>query len=147
MDRKRVLFVCVHNSARSQMAEAFLKEMAGDLFEVESAGFEPAELNPLAIAAMEEAGHDISGNRADSVFERFRNGELFDYVIAVCDRASGQRCPTFPGITKRLDWNFDDPSAFEGTREERLEKTRGVRDRIRARLEEWVAEIRAENRP
>jgi arsenate reductase (thioredoxin) len=147
MDRRRVLFVCVHNSARSQMAEAFLKEMADDLFEVESAGFEPTELNPLAVAAMKEAGHDISGNRADDVFQRFRNGELFDYVIAVCDQAGGQRCPTFPGITKRLDWSFEDPGDFEGSWEEKLEKTRGIRDQIQARLKEWVAEFRKEGRP
>jgi arsenate reductase len=142
MDRKRVLFVCVHNSARSQMAEAFLKGMADDLFEVESAGFEPTALNPLAVEVMKEAGHDISGNKADNVFERFRNGELFDYVIAVCDRNKDQRCPTFAGITKRIDWSFDDPADFQGTRDEKLEQTRGVRDKIQARLKEWVAGFR-----
>ncbi len=87
------MFVCVHNAARSQMAEAFLKEIAGDRFDVVSAGFEPGELNPLAVQVMKEAGIDISGNQTKDVFTLFKNGSLFTYVIAVCDEASAQRCP------------------------------------------------------
>jgi len=138
-DKKRVLFVCVHNSARSQMAEAFLRQMAGDRFEVESAGFEPAPLNPLAVKVMAEAGLDISGQKAKSVFEKYRSGELFDYVISVCDEASAQRCPVFPGITARLSWSFPDPASFSGSEAEKMAQARQVRDQIRKAIEAWLS--------
>lgn len=98
MTKKRVLFVCVHNSARSQMAEAFLNNLGGDRFEAVSAGLEPGTLNPLVVEVMKEAGIDISQNRTKSVFDLFKKGELFSYVITVCDEASAQRCPVFPGL-------------------------------------------------
>jgi arsenate reductase len=138
--KKRVLFLCIHNSARSQMAAAYLKQVAGDRFEVESAGIEPGRLNPLAVAAMRDAGIDISQNGTQSVFDLFKNGRRFQYVISVCDAASAERCPIFPGVTTRLNWSFADPSAFTGTDEERLRKTIAVRDEIREKVQQWVSE-------
>jgi arsenate reductase len=139
--KKRVLFVCIHNSARSQMAEAFLNQICPDEFEAHSAGLEPGKLNPLAVEVMREAGLDISGNQTKAVFDMFKSGKMFAYVITVCDEASAERCPIFPGVTRRLHWSFPDPSAFEGTREGALEKTRAVRDLIRAKIEAWCAEV------
>jgi arsenate reductase len=138
--KKRVLFLCIHNSARSQMAAEFLKQIAGDRFEVESAGLEPGKLNPLAVEAMRNAGIDISRNGTQSVFELFKSGRRFQYVISVCDEASAERCPVFPGVTTRMNWSFDDPSAFTGTQEERLHKTILVRDEIRERVRKWADE-------
>jgi len=138
MSRKRVLFVCVHNSARSQMAEAFLKKLGGDRFEVESAGLEPTLINPLAIEVMREVGIDISQNKTQDVFELFKAGRKYDYVITVCDEASGQRCPVFPGPAERLHWSFADPSAFTGTNEERLARMRTLRDDIKKMVEDLL---------
>lgn len=138
MDKKRVLFVCVHNSARSQMAEAFLKHMAGDRFEVESAGLEPSILNPVAVEVMKEIGIDISGNKTKSVFDFYKQGKQYDYVITVCDESQSGACPVFPGKGERLHWGFDDPSGFQGEQEELLAKTREVRDRIRKNIEQWL---------
>ena len=141
MDKKRVLFVCVHNSARSQMAEAFLNFLAGDRFEAESAGLEPGVINPLAVEVMKEVGIDISQNRTKSAFDLYKKGELFSYVIAVCDAASAEMCPLFPGLmAKQIHWSFDDPSAFTGGYDEKLAKTRVVRDAIKAKIQEWIAE-------
>jgi len=142
MDRKKVLFVCVHNSARSQIAEALLKNMAGDRFEAESAGLEPGKLNPLAIEVMKEIGIDISQNKTKSAFDFYKQGKRYDYIITVCDESQAQRCPIFPGttVTTRIHWSFDDPASFEGTWEEKLEKTRLVRDQIRQRVEQWLKE-------
>ncbi len=139
MPKIRVLFVCRHNSARSQMAQAFLNGLAGDRFEAESAGIEPEKLNPLAVTVMREVGIDISNQTARSVFELYRNGRLFNFVITVCDEATAEQCPLFPGITRRIHWSFDDPSTLEGSPEQKLEKVRRIRDAIRARIQEWVA--------
>jgi arsenate reductase len=138
--KKKVLFLCIHNSARSQIAAAFLKQIAGDRFEVESAGLEPGKLNPLAVAAMKDVGIDISVNGTQSVFDLFKSGRRFQYVISVCDAASAERCPVFPGVTTRLNWSFADPSAFTGTEQERLKQTIAVRDEIRAKVQEWAQE-------
>ena len=138
MQKINVLFVCVHNSARSQIAEAYLNAVAGDRFEARSAGIEPGALNPYAVKVMAEAGFDIAGNKTKSVFDFFKKGELFSYVITVCDGASAERCPIFPGVTKRLHWNFPDPAALHGTGEEKLQGTREIRDAIRVQIEEWV---------
>jgi len=138
MDKKKVLFICVHNSARSQMAEAFLKQIAGDRFEVESAGLEPGKLNPLAIEVMKEAGIDISQNKTKSVFDFYKQGKIYNYVITVCDESQAKGCPVFPGKGERLHWGFDDPSGFTGSYEEKLTKTRVVRDAIKSKLEEWL---------
>ncbi len=141
MTRIRVLFICEHNSARSQMAEAFLRKYGGDQFEVEGAGLEPAEINPLAIAAMKEVGIDIGDKKSQSVFVLFKRGNLYEHVITVCDDAA-EKCPLFPGYVKRHHWPFDDPARFLGTWEERLAQTRRVRDQIESRVKEWITEIR-----
>ena len=140
MEKTKVLFLCVHNSARSQMAEAFLKKHGDERFVVESAGFEPGALNPVVVTAMSEAGIDISGNAVNSVFDFFKQGKLYNYVITVCDESSAEMCPVFPGITKRLHWSFADPSAFTGSPEEKLEKTRTVRDKIEEKIIEFIKE-------
>ena len=114
MKKKNVLFVCIHNSARSQMAEAFLNQICGDEFEAHSAGLEPGRLNPIVVEAMQEVGIDISGNKTKAVFDFIKSGKMFAYVITVCDEASAERCPIFPGVTTRLHWGFPDPSGFQG---------------------------------
>jgi arsenate reductase len=138
--KKRVLFVCIHNSARSQMAEAFLNQVCGEVFEAHSAGLEPGKLNPIVVEAMQEIGIDISGNQTKGVFDYIKRGTMFSHVITVCDEASAERCPIFVGVTKRLHWSFPDPSSFQGTPEEKLAKTREVRDIIKEKIETWCAE-------
>ncbi len=135
--KQKILFICVHNSARSQMAEAFLNEICGDDFEAHSAGLEPGRLNPLAVEAMREIGIDISHKQTQSTFDVFKSAELFAYVITVCDESSAERCPIFPVVANRLHWSFPDPAALSGTREECLAGTRKIRDQIRARIEMW----------
>ena len=135
MSKTKVLFVCSHNSARSQMAEGFLRHLGGDAFEAASAGTEPGELHPLAVDVMAEAGIDISGQRAKAVDDFVR--QRFDYVITVCDDAR-EACPFFPGAARRLHWSLPDPSAASGSREERLSVFRAVRDEVRRRLEEFL---------
>ena len=137
--QRTVLFVCIHNSARSQMAQAFLRQMGGGSFKVESAGLEPGKINPLVVEAMQRIGIDLSSASTQSVFDLYRAGRLFEYVISVCDGAAAQKCPVFPGIAKRLNWEFEDPSSFQGTHHERLEQTIRVRDQIRARIAEFIA--------
>jgi arsenate reductase len=139
--KKRVLFICIHNSARSQMAEAFLNKVCGSEFEAQSAGLEPGKLNPIVVQAMQEIGIDISANKTKAAFEVYKSGQTFAYVITVCDEASAERCPIFPGVTKRLHWSFPDPSAFQGTDDERLQRTREVRDAIKAKIEAWCEEV------
>ena len=138
MKKKKVLFVCVHNSARSQMAEAFLKLYAGDSFEVESAGLEPGTLNPLVVEAMQEIGIDISKNRTKSAIDFLKQGKRFHYVVTVCDEASAERCPTFPGVVERLRWGVEDPSALQGTKEEKLARIREIRDSIKAKVVRFI---------
>jgi arsenate reductase len=135
MTRTRVLFLCTHNSARSQMAEGFLRDLAGDRVEVESAGTEATRVHPLAIRAMGEVGINLGGHRSktvDSLLDR-----PWDYVITVCDSAN-ERCPLFPGHATRLHWSFDDPSQAAGTEDERLVTFRRVRDEIATRLKQWL---------
>lgn len=138
MTKTKVLFVCVHNSARSQMAEGFLNTLAGDSFYAESAGLEAGILNPYVIQVMKEEGIDISQNKTDSVFEFFKQGRLYDYVIAVCDAANAEKCPIFPGICNRLNWSFPNPAEFTGTDDEILAATRKVRDMIKAEIEKFI---------
>ncbi len=132
MSRKiRVLFICQHNSGRSQIAEAYLKELAGDRLWVESAGLEPARyVNPLVVEVMKEEGFDLSDQKPQSVFRLFKEGALFDHVITVC-KDSEEKCPIFPGITKRWHWPFPDPAKVEGTAEEKRRKVRKIRDAIK----------------
>jgi len=115
--------------------------LATDEFFAESAGLEPGTLNPNVIEVMKEVGIDISNNKTKSVFNFFKQGRLFNFVIAVCDGANAERCPIFPGITKRLGWSFEDPGSFTGTREEKLQKTREVRDKIKSEVENFLKRI------
>ena len=135
--KRRTLFICEHNSARSQIAAAFLRKYGGDDYDVESAGLEPSELNPLAVAVMREAGIDISDQKPQSVFDLFRLGKLYQTIITVCQPAA-DKCPIFPGVAKRLHWPFDDPAQFTGTWEEKLSQTRQVRDQIEDTIKEWI---------
>jgi len=135
----RVLFVCVHNSARSQMAEACLNHLGGDRFEAESAGLEPTKINPLVIEAMKEIGIDISMNRTDRVFDVFKQGRLYRYVITVCDEASAERCPLFASHATYFHWPFENPESFTGSHGERLGKIRDLRDRMKNKVEEFIA--------
>ena len=139
--KKQVLFVCIHNSARSQMAEAFLRKMAGDIFAVESAGLEPGTLNPLVVEVMAEIGIDLAGHGTQGVADLVRQGRSFDYVITVCDEAQAERCPVFPGQGTRLHWGFPDPSSFQGAHQDRLAQTRVVRDMIQTRIRDWLREL------
>ena len=134
----KVLFVCVHNSARSQMAEAFLNRLGQGDFLAESAGLEPLPLNPLVVKAMAEIGYDIANKTSHSVFTYFQEGRQYDIVVKVCDQANGQRCPIFPSAKVDLTWSFPDPADFQGTAEEQITKIRELRDQIKTRIEEFI---------
>jgi arsenate reductase len=139
MDKLRVLFLCTGNSARSQMAEAFLRAYAGDRFEVYSAGLEPKDINPLASKVMNEKEISMEGQYSKPLM--LYAGKIhFSYLITVCDNAE-KKCPIFPGMGTRLHWPFEDPAAFEGSEQEKLEKFRKVRDAIDAKIKEWLAEF------
>ena len=139
MDKMKVLFVCIHNSARSQMAEAFLNRLGGGRFEAESAGLEPGKLNPIVVEALKEIGIDISQNKTKSVFDLHKQGRIYQYVVTVCDESNSERCPLFPGLVhQRIHWSFSDPSGFTGSPAERLAQTRVVRDQIKGKIEEFV---------
>jgi arsenate reductase (thioredoxin) len=139
--KPNVLFICIHNSARSQMAEAWLNHLCGDFFNADSAGLEPGTLNPLVVEAMQEVGIDISKKKTQAVFDVFKSGKLFSHVITVCDETSAERCPIFPGIAQRLHWSFRDPSALTGTHTEKIGGVRAIRDEIRAKIESWCKEV------
>jgi len=134
----KVLFVCIHNSARSQMAEAYLNRFSEGKCKAESAGIEPGKLNPVVVRAMAEDGIDISGNTTKSVEDFIKQKKMFDYIVTVCDEASAERCPHVPGKAKRMHWGFPDPSRFEGSEDERLARTRTIRDQIRTKVQEWA---------
>ena len=123
------------------MAEAWLNHICGDFFAAESAGLEPGTLNPLVVKAMQEVGIDISKKETRAVFDVFKTGKLFSRVITVCDETSAERCPIFPGVTKRLHWSFADPSALTGSDEVKIAGVRTIRDEIRAKIEEWCEEV------
>jgi len=142
--RERVLFICVHNSARSQIAEEYLRRLAGDLLDVESAGLTPGTLNPWVVKVMAEDHFDISAKIPRSVFDLYRAGHTYSHVITVCSREAETGCPVFPGPTQRMNWPFPDPSNFTGTPEEILEQVRELRDTIRDRVSEFVAAYRNE---
>lgn len=136
MDKTRVLFLCTGNSARSQIAEAFLRKYAGDRFEVFSAGLDPKGINPKTIQVMEEIGIDLSNQRSKSLLE-YMGKVHFGYMITVCDRAE-KNCPIFPGMGIRLHWPFEDPASAVGNEEEKLAKFRQVRDQIDTKVREWL---------
>jgi arsenate reductase (thioredoxin) len=141
-NKHKLLFVCIHNSARSQMAEAFLKKYGDDVFEVESAGLEPAALNPNVVEVMGEVGIDLRQKGTQDVFSLFRQGRLYNVVVTVCDQASAERCPIFPGMIKRLAWSFPDPAAFQGNQQDILEQTRAVRDQIEEKVKDFAQQTR-----
>ncbi len=134
----KVLFLCVHNSARSQMAEAFLRLHGGGRFECESAGLEPGVLNPFVVRAMAEIGIDLSGARTKSVFDLYSSGAVFQVVVAVCSKDAADRCPIFPGLAHRLHWPFDDPSSFKGDEATIMREVRRVRDEIERAVRGFV---------
>ena len=141
--KQKVIFICIHNSGRSQIGEGFLRQLAGDRFEVASAGIESGRLNPLVVASMAEVGVDISKHYAKKAQDLIDAGEKFDIVITVCDETSAERCPMFPGRgtsahAQRLHWGFPDHSALTGTDEEKLAGIRPIRDAIRQRIEDWL---------
>jgi arsenate reductase (thioredoxin) len=138
--KHKILFVCIHNSARSQMAEAFLKKYGGDAFDAESAGLEPWTLNPTVVKVMQEIGIDLSGKPTRAVFDLLQKGRLYNAVITVCDREAAERCPIFPGSVKRIAWSFKDPSAFTGSPDDILRQTRLVRDEIEQQIKTFIQE-------
>ncbi len=144
----KVLFVCVKNSARSQMAEAFLNKLGQPDFIAESAGIEKGTLNPIVVKVMAEIGYDISNNSVNSVFDFLKQGNQYSLVVKVCDQVNGQRCPIFPDVLKTLEWNITDPATLQGSPDEIIEKTRQIRDEIKTRVTELIAEYKeyAQNR-
>jgi len=139
--RKRILFLCIHNSCRSQMAEGLMRQTAGERFEAHSAGLEARGVNPLAIRAMEEIGIDVSTHRSKTIDEL--GDQPFDYVVTTCDEAQ-EACPRWPGGGRMLHWGFPDPAAATGSEEERMAVFRQVRDSIAARIREF---LHSESRP
>ncbi|MGD0998901.1 MAG: arsenate reductase ArsC [Thermoleophilia bacterium] len=136
MSKTRVLFICTGNSARSQMAEAFLRTYGGDLYEPFSAGLEPRGVNPLTVRVMEERGIDLASQHSKGLAE-YLGRQHFGILITVCDRAE-RECPVFPGVATRLHWSFEDPAATTGSEAQRLAKFREVRDQIEVRVREWL---------
>lgn len=139
MGKKRILFLCRHNSGRSQIAEAFLNDFAGSKFYAESAGLEPTPMiHPLVKEVMYEAGFDISAKKVNSVFEFFKEGRLYDYVITLCENSGFEQCPVFPGFSQRLHWPFPDPEKLEGTHDQKLSALRDIRDAIKEKIIVWL---------
>jgi len=142
MEKPRVLFLCTGNSARSQMAEAFLRKYGGDQFEVHSAGLDPTVINPFTVKVLEEIGIDTSSQYAKSL-NTYLGKVHFSYLITVCSNAE-ERCPIFPGMGTRIHWPFEDPAAFQGTDEEKTEKFREIRNQIEEKIKGWIAELKQE---
>ena len=140
MARLKVLFLCTGNSARSQMAEALLRQLGGGNFEAHSAGLDPRGMNPLTVEALAEIGLDTKGQSSKNL--QIYLGQTFDYVITVCDHAN-EKCPAWPVTTRKHHWSFEDPAAAKGTHEEQLNVFRKIRDQISARISEWLLELRA----
>jgi len=140
-NKHRVLFVCVHNSFRSQIAEAILNYKYGDIFEAESGGLTVKEINPLAIEVMKDYGIDISKNKANCVFDFFNEGRLYEYVITVCSKEAEKECPIFPGIRKRINWNLEDPEAFTGTEDEKYQKAIHLMSEIENRIDDFAKPV------
>lgn len=141
-DKIKILFVCIDNSARSQMAEAFANKYGKDKVVAESAGLEPGTLNPVVVEAMKEIGIDISNNKTKGVFDLYKQGKLYNYVITMCDESQSEKCPIFPGNATYLHWGFSDPAGFTGTHDEVLVKTKTVRDKIENKVKEFIDSIK-----
>lgn len=139
---EKILFICVHNSARSQMAATYLNDFGEGGFEVESAGFEPTVVNPLVVEAMKEEGYDLSGNTTQSAFDLFKEGRIFTHVITVCEEGDNE-CPVFPGVVHRLHMPFKDPATLEGSHEDQLAQTREIRDAIKHNMKLLAEGIKA----
>ena len=142
MSKNDALFICVHNSARSQMAEAYVRLLSNGEIQVESAGFEPTEINPLVVAVMKEEGIDLTNKKTQSVFDLFKQGKTYRFVITVCDASQGRQCPLFPGVTHRLHLPFPDPAALTGTDAEKLVKLREIRDAMKKLMQDFVAWVK-----
>lgn len=140
MNKTRVLFLCTGNSARSQMAEAFLRKYAGEKFEVYSGGLDAKGINPYTIKVMDEIGLDIS-NQKSTPLKKYLGKVHFGYLITVCANAEAN-CPIFPGISKRLYWGFEDPAAFEGSDQDKIAKFREIRDKMEVKIKDWLTEQR-----
>lgn len=140
-EKTRVLAICIHNSARSQMTEEYLRAECGGAIEVTSAGIEPGSLNPVVVELLKKDGIDISGKATQSVFDLHAAGRSFDYVIAVCDPEAAERCPIFPAEQKRLHWPFPDPSKATGTMEEKVAYVTPIRDQIREKVREFCRDL------
>ena len=134
----KVLFVCVHNSARSQIAETFLNDLGFGLFEAESAGLEAGTLNPYVVRAMREIGYDISKNETNDVFEFHKEGRTYQAVVKVCDQINGERCPIFPKTLINENWNLEDPSSIQGDDDAIMERTRKIRDLILNHVQSFI---------
>lgn len=141
MEKRRVLFICVHNSARSQMAEGYLKHFAGDKFEVESAGVSPGVLNPMAVAAMKDDGIDISQNKTKSIQSLYKQHRHYSYVIAVCSEEVRKQCPVFPGNGQYFHWTVPDPSSIPTNDVDSLAKTKYIRDEIKDHIQAFIKSI------
>ncbi|MGB9906406.1 MAG: arsenate reductase ArsC [Candidatus Saccharicenans sp.] len=144
MEKIRVLFVDEDNGLRSQMAEAWLNYLGQGDFIGSSAGFEAGQLSPLAVAAMREVGLDVSAQPTKSVFDLYTRGELFAYVITLCDPASAERCPIFPGVTRMANWPFPDPTREDLSEQEKMDRVREIRDQLRDRIERFIQTNRPE---
>lgn len=136
-----ILFVCEHNSARSQMAEAYLNHFSKGEMIAESAGLEPGTLNPLVVRTMQEDQLDISKKSTKSVFDLFRQGQQYDAVITVCSPELSSKCPLFPGRALRLNWPFDDPAGVAGTEEEKLARIRVIREQIKEKVQLFLRDF------
>ncbi|MFW5800719.1 MAG: arsenate reductase ArsC [Spirochaeta sp.] len=137
-NKARILVICIHNSSRSQMVEEYIRLFAGDRFEVESAGLEPGKLNPVVVELLKDDGIEIEGKPTRSVYDLHAQGKSFDYVIAVCDLEAKERCPIFPAEKERLHWPFPDPSAAQGSFEEKIEQVRPIQQQIRKKVLEFI---------
>lgn len=140
----KVLFVCEHNSARSQMAEAYLKNLGGAVFEVESCGIEAGIINPLVVEVLLEKGYSLQGKTTQTALNLFKQGKRYDIIVTVCSREASEQCPIFPGKALRMNWPFDDPSKIEGDKNTQLEKIRKISDQIEAKIKEFILEYNEE---
>jgi arsenate reductase (thioredoxin) len=138
MSKTKVIFICTHNSARSQMAEAFLTKYAGDRFEIYSGGYNPQPIHPYTLEVMQELGYDLSKQQSKDLWQLAKN-QHFGIIITVCKKTE-EDCPTIPGTSTRLYWNIDDPAALEGTDEAKLGKFRAVRDQIHEQIKNFLKE-------
>jgi len=138
----KVLFVCVSNSARSQMAEAFMNKLGNGDFKAESAGIEPGKLNPLVVRVMNDIGYDISKNSTNSVFSYLKEGREYSIIINLCDQSTNQKCPVFPMTLKTMDWNITDPALVIGNEQEKLEKISLIRDEIKTKVETFISQYK-----